>query len=120
VGLIFSDSEVDSGPVSELPFRTTETGDACPDVGGEDTRLLLLRGILRGGMSSRSSTGETSVTRPVAPFHSGFSEGAVRLFNFRTRSPNDVLLLAGPVMVVSGPRLTGRSAGAVNCPGLTD
>jgi len=79
-----------------------ETGDDNPG-SGEDTRLLLFRGMLMGGISSRSSTGATRVTRPVAPFHSGFSAGAVLLFSFRTRSPKEVFVLGGPVMLVSKP-----------------
>jgi hypothetical protein len=77
------DNGGDVGSVS--PPLSGETGDPKE---GEATRLSLFLGIFRGATSNLSSTGETSVARPLAPFHSGFSAGALVLFKFRTRSPN--------------------------------
>lgn len=43
-----SDCWADADPVSPCPYRMTETGEV--DGMGDATRLLLFRGILRGGM----------------------------------------------------------------------
>lgn len=50
VGSMCSDVCADAGLVSSPPYRMTETGDGDPEW-GEATRLLLFRGMLRGGMS---------------------------------------------------------------------
>ena len=50
VGSMCSDIWADAGLVSPPPLRMTETGEGDPEW-GEATRLLLFRGMLRGGMS---------------------------------------------------------------------
>jgi hypothetical protein len=50
VGSMYSGIWADAGLVSP-PLRMTETGE-CESEWGEATRLLLLRGMLMGGISS--------------------------------------------------------------------
>jgi hypothetical protein len=50
VGSVGCDIWADAGLVSPPPLRMTDTGEGDPEW-GEATRLLLFRGMLRGGTS---------------------------------------------------------------------